>query len=177
MPKTNAPKRPASLPCDVHHLTVQRHPFAVVVGLLGGNPYEVFAFLNHSCPRRLSPSVHSGFSLKRKRGAYDLLDQAGTNLLADGLGLAGQLGDTEDALARMVSTSLRHGADVSFVVHQLEKTKGDLQSFSKAIARTLKKYVKDGTKVSGEVCSSCGTDALVRQEGCITCRSCGWSKC
>ena len=77
----------------------------------------------------------------------------------------------------MVSTSLRHGADISFVVHQLEKTKGDLVSLSKVLARTLKKYIKDGTKVHGEECPSCQGSQVERNDGCVLCKSCGWSKC
>ena len=83
----------------------------------------------------------------------------------------------EEALARLVSTSLRHGADINFIVHQLEKTRGDMQSFSKAMARSLKKYIKDGTEVKGEECPTCKGTNIVRQEGCMTCQGCGWSKC
>ena len=84
----------------------------------------------------------------------------------------------EEALSRMTSTALRHGADIQFVVHQLEKVKGDMLSFARSMARSLKKYVKDGSKVWGEECKSCGKeDSLSREGGCIICKNCGWSKC
>jgi ribonucleoside-diphosphate reductase alpha chain len=76
----------------------------------------------------------------------------------------------------MVSTALRHGTDVSFIVHQLEKSKGDLSCSSKAIARVLKKYIPDGKEVSGEECQECGGQ-LTRESGCIICKACGFSKC
>ena len=63
-----------------------------------------------------------------------------------------------------------------FVVQQLEKTKGDLQSFSKAIARVLKKYIEEGSEIVGDECKKCG-GKLVRIGGCQTCISCGDSKC
>jgi hypothetical protein len=85
--------------------------------------------------------------------------------------------ENADALCRMISTSLRHGSDISFVVHQLEKTKGDLLSFAKVLARGLKKYIKDGTKVHGEECPSCGGHNVERGDGCVICRDCGWTKC
>jgi len=85
--------------------------------------------------------------------------------------------DNADALCRMISTSLRHGSDIGFVVHQLEKTKGDLTSFAKVLARTLKRYIKDGTKVHGEECPSCGGHNVERGDGCVICRDCGWTKC
>ena len=44
------------------------------------------------------------------------------------------------------------------------------------MARALKKYIPDGTKEEG-VCEECASKGLIRQEGCITCTQCGWSKC
>jgi hypothetical protein len=85
--------------------------------------------------------------------------------------------ENADALCRMISTSLRHGSDIAFVVHQLEKTKGDLMSFAKVLARNLKRYIKDGTKVHGEECPSCGSHNVERGDGCVICRDCGWTKC
>jgi ribonucleoside-diphosphate reductase alpha chain len=85
--------------------------------------------------------------------------------------------ESEDVLTRMVSCGLRHGADIQFVVQQLEKSKGDLFAFSKAICRVLKKYVPDHTKVVGETCKQCGGTDLIRLEGCATCTKCGHSKC
>ena len=66
--------------------------------------------------------------------------------------------------------------DISYVVHQLEKTEGPMICFSKVLARTLKKYIKDGTSVTGEECPDCN-GKLVRQEGCCVCPVCGFSKC
>ena len=63
------------------------------------------------------------------------------------------------------------------IIHQVEKADTDLLSPSKVIIRILKKYIKDGTKVTGEVCQECGQETLVRVDGCINCKSCGWSKC
>ena len=88
----------------------------------------------------------------------------------------GHNNDTVDALTRMISTALRHGADISYVVQQLEKTQGGLVSFSKVMARTLKKYATG--VVSGECCPQCGSEnALVRQDGCKNCKQCGYSAC
>jgi ribonucleoside-diphosphate reductase alpha chain len=84
------------------------------------------------------------------------------------------------AFTRSLSLALRHGIPVQYIVEQLQKDKNsDMQSFSRVIARTLKGYIPDGTKsTSDKKCSSCGaTDGLVYQEGCLTCKSCGNSKC
>mgnify|MGYP001360433903 CR=1 FL=1 len=64
-------------------------------------------------------------------------------------------------------------------LEQEQKDKeADLFSFSKVIARCLKNYIVDGTKASENVCESCGAEgSLVYQEGCVSCKSCGYSKC
>jgi ribonucleoside-diphosphate reductase alpha chain len=76
---------------------------------------------------------------------------------------------------RMISAALRHGADIKFVVEQLQKTHGDMTSMTKSIARALKKYIGDGEK-SGENCTECSAK-LIYQEGCLKCESCGYAKC
>ena len=83
----------------------------------------------------------------------------------------------EGAITRLISTLLRHGVEVHYIVHQLEKVKGDMNSFSKTVARAIKKYIPNGTVVKGEKCGSCESESLIRQEGCVTCKSCGFSKC
>ena len=75
----------------------------------------------------------------------------------------------------MISCALRHGSDITFICDQLEKTEGDLTSFSKVIARVLKKHIKD-TSVSSESCPECGAK-LIYQNGCKSCLQCGYSAC
>ena len=181
---TRAPKRPETLSCDVHHCTAKAKPYFVIIGKLKDKPYEIFASLNHSSDLEEDLLIPKGFIsgtlTKENRGHYraELFDKGGNKLLINKIG--DKLTEEEAALTRMISTALRHGADVQFVVHQLEKVEGTMHGFSKSISRSLKKYIVNGTEVSGETCSSCNTKdkcALVRQEGCIICKSCGWSKC
>ena len=173
--KTNAPPRPKTLPCDVHHLTVKGIRYFAIIGLMENEPYEVF--IGRNCNSEgdslISKGITTGLLEKVKRGHYTLVD--GDGKLIHEI-ISANCEEHEEMLARMTSTALRHGSDISFVVHQLEKTRGDMQSFSKVIARTLKKYIPDGTEVKGETCQNCG-GKLVRIEGCQSCQSCGWSKC
>lgn len=180
---TKAPKRPQSLECEVHHVVVKNKPYFVIIGLLSGKPYEVFASENvvEENQEMLIPKVFSkGTLTKEARGHYraDLFDKNDNKMVIKKIG--DKLSEDEAALTRMISTALRHGADVQFVVHQLEKVEGNMFGFSKSVSRSLKKYIPNGTEVTGETCSSCSTSdkcALVRQEGCVMCKSCGWSKC
>jgi ribonucleoside-diphosphate reductase alpha chain len=173
--KTKAPKRPKSLKGAIHHFKVKGENYYVAVGFLKDDVYEVFTGINETKNDKLSfpKEMHDGKIIKRARGDYIFKDTDGHEYHL----INGHNDDNADALTRMISASLRHGVDLNFIVHQLEKTKGDMVSFAKVLARTIKKYIKDGTKVHGELCPSCGADALVRQEGCMTCKACGAGKC
>jgi ribonucleoside-diphosphate reductase alpha chain len=178
--KTQAPKRPESLPCDIHHVKITKKldkirnlEYIVGVGLLYGDPYEIFVFENG----RLDKEHTNGVLVKRARGKYDIVLASGytvDNIMREQT-------EEEECITRMASTALRHGADIGFIVHQLEKVKGDVGAFTKVMARVLKKYIHDGVKVSGEQCPQCvkkdKKGELVRECGCITCKECGWSKC
>jgi ribonucleoside-diphosphate reductase alpha chain len=45
------------------------------------------------------------------------------------------------------------------------------------VVRALKRYVEDGTQAKGHVCDACKSENLIYQEGCLTCKDCGSSKC
>lgn len=177
IPKTHAPKRPKTLPCEIHHITKNNQRFHVVVSMYGDDPYEVFVTKDRHINK-----FNKGYCVKASRGRYRLdknerafIAREPENLIIDDI--TADCSDDQEALLRMISTSLRHGADINFVVHQLEKVKGDLQSMAKALARVLKSYIKDGTPVSGEYCEQCSQASLIRQDGCVMCSQCGWSKC
>ena len=51
-----------------------------------------------------------------------------------------------------------------------------INTWKAGVARALKRYVPDGTE-SDQKCLSCGSNNVVYQEGCLTCTSCGSSKC
>ncbi len=167
--KTTAPKRPKVLPADIYHTVSKGEMYFVMVGILGEDPYEVFAGKNGE----IKKSIKNGMIKKISRGKYSLLSREGDILQAD---ISKHVDEEQEAITRLISSNLRHGCDVSFVVHQLEKVKGDMMSFYKAISRVLKKYIPDNARVHGENCKECHA-GLVRKEGCIFCPSCGWSKC
>jgi ribonucleoside-diphosphate reductase alpha chain len=169
--KTEAPDRPKELNCDIHHIRVKGQPYFVLVGLMEGEPYEVFAGPN-SQPD-FDKHIKKGKIVKAARGKYVLMN--GENILLDSI--TSYLNEDQEALTRTISMSLRHGAPIAYVVHQLEKVKGDMQCFSRAKARALKHYIPDGTAIRGEECPDCKTPSLVRAEGCVQCKGCGWTRC
>jgi len=165
---TEAPKRPKELDCDVYHITVKGQPYFVLVGIYKGEPYEVFAGKNGVVDKK----VKTGKIIKLARSKYKAVFDDESELSPIGAFTS----DEEDTVTRLISTGLRHGASIAFIVHQLEKAKGDLSSFAKSIVKALKKYIEDGTEIRGEECPEC-QGKLRRQEGCVSCSTCGYSKC
>jgi ribonucleoside-diphosphate reductase alpha chain len=165
----NAQKRPQDLDCDIHHVSRNKQPYAIIVGLLDNKPYEIFAIKNNN--NTINHKTIKGTIKKVKRSKYKLLIED------DELSPISAFTDQEDdSLTRMVSLSLRHNTPIQFIQHQLEKTQGDLNSLARCISRALKKYIPDGIEVSGEECPNC-QDKLIRSEGCIRCKSCAFTKC
>lgn len=166
--KTTAPKRPKELSGEIFTASYHKEKFYVAVGLMSGSPYEIFSGSNKG-----DDIYHSkGRIIKESKGRYSFICDDGTTFHLNN----GHNDDNADVLSRILSSSLRHGADIAFLVEQLQKTEGDMFSYAKVLARILKKYIKDGTQVSGEVCPDCSTK-LVFQSGCATCPNCGHSKC
>lgn len=172
-------KRPEILDCEIHTATVKKEKWTIIVGLIDGCPYEVFGGLSEEI--ELPPKVTKGkitkISYKTRAAAYNL--QLDSGIVIKDIGRVFN-NDLYQVHTRMVSLGLRHGAEPSFIAEQLLKDKADndLTSFSKVLARVLKHYIDNGTKVTSEkVCTECGAENLIYQDGCPTCMSCGNSKC
>lgn len=163
-----APKRPKELEADYHQVRVKGEQFIVLVGLLEGKPYEVFAF------RPLRPidiPPHKGKIIKKGKMHYSFdskfiqlsdLQLANTNI-------------EEKAATLYSSMLLRHGVSIEFITKTAKKVNDNITSFSSAMCRILAKYIKS-SEIKGEVCPECGGN-LVRDGGCTHCMNCGYSRC
>jgi len=161
----DAVKRPKELNCDVHVTTNRGVKWNVVVGLFDNKPYEVFAVPHFTDETKLQ-------LVKVKQARYDLF-KGGTTYSED---ITSEMNSEQEVITRLISTSLRHGADIKFIVEQLNKSQGDITSFSKAISRILKKYIPEGAE-STMKCEDCGSKNVIFEEGCSKCKDCGSSKC
>jgi ribonucleoside-diphosphate reductase alpha chain len=99
------------------------------------------------------------------------------------------MADTE-AICRMISLLLRSNVPVGAVINQLAGIGGEsplfqngelIKSIPDAIAMVLRKHFGNGREYKrasmyGEPCPDCGS-MLVHDSGCVTCNSCGFSKC
>lgn len=174
----DAIRRPDILPCNIHNVSVKGEKWTILVGLMDGKPYEVFGGLSELIE---IPKKYGGGKLI-KNGRSKNVSRYNLQFGEDGvIKNVTKVFDnpTYQVHTRMVSLALRHGAKPSFLVEQLLKDPdNDLTSFSKVLARVLKKYIEDGTAVtSDKVCPNCESEALIYQEGCVTCQDCGLAKC
>lgn len=164
--------RPRKLPCDVHHITVRGQQYFILVGLHDGQPYEVFAGKNGFLPKK----IKTGTIIRKRKNFYKAVFDGADEELSP---ITMATDEMEEVITRLTSGLLRTGANMHFIVQQLEKVgerQTDMNSFARSVARALKKYIPDGTK-EGSVCGECGADAVVREEGCVICKSCGSGKC
>jgi len=179
-PHHTAPKRPLELPCNIHHTTIQGEKWVIMVGLMDGKPYEVMGGLSNliEIPRAKAEGTLVKHPRKTMNAVYDL--QIGTNgdtVIVKDLVRAFD-NPNHSAFTRMISLALRTGANIQYVVEQLQKDRdADLFSFAKGVSRVLKGYITNGANASEKACSECKTEGLVYMEGCVTCKACGYAKC
>lgn len=166
----HAPARPKELPCEIHKATVRGTKWTVIVGLLDGDPYELF--MGRADILVVPNKVVYGVMSKSGKGKYRLSFDTGkeTESIDD---VIKTCNDDESAWAtRMISTSLRHGVPVEFLVEQLSKD-GSVVDINMVLARILKKYAKNGSVK----CPECGSTQLIFRTACFDCMSCGKSGC
>jgi ribonucleoside-diphosphate reductase alpha chain len=185
--ENHAPKRPKVLDAQVLRFNNEGQKWIGFIGLLDGRPYEIFTGVSEDFP--LSPNVSEGKIKKskiiNKKGEkvskYDFvfIDKNGEEVLLENLNRA--FDKDYWNYAKMISSILRHGMPLPYVVELIESLNlgADLlNTWKNGVIRMIKKYIKDGTKAKDTQCSSCGDpDGLIYQEGCLVCKSCGNSKC
>lgn len=163
-----APKRPKELEADAYLIKAKGEQFIILVGMLDGKPYEIFAFR----PRNpISFKPHKGIITKVSKMHYSFTSDI---FHIDNLELANE--NVEENAATLYSSMLlRHGVNIKYIVKTAKKVNDNITSFSSAMCRVLSKYIPN-EEIKGEVCPDCG-GTLVREGGCIHCKDCGYSKC
>ena len=178
----HAIKRPQDLVCHIHQVKVKGESWTILIGLLNNRPYEMFGGLSKfvEIPKKYKLGTLTKNGKVDGISTYNLAIGEGDDkmVIKDIVNVFDN--PNYGSFTRMISLSLRHGTPVQYVVEQLQKDKySDITSFSKVMARVLKEYIQDGlTAAAGTSCPNCKAEnTLVYQEGCLTCRDCGYSKC
>jgi ribonucleoside-diphosphate reductase alpha chain len=168
-----APKRPKELRCEIHHHTVKGRKWTAIVGLMDGEPYELFG--GYADTLEIPVKCKTGKIVRKSQGKYNLVFDNDCEPVED---IVSKMGCGEFGWAtRLISTSLRHGTPIEFIVEQLAKD-GGLTDLNKVLARVLKKYIGENKKMlSSNKCPSCDGTEFIYQEGCPRCQNCGWTKC
>lgn len=181
--ETHAPKRPEKLEAEVVRFMNKDQKWVAVVGLLDGRPYEIFTGRAEDSFSILQ-FVDKGSVLKVKdedgesRYDFQYADKDGYKVTIAGLSR------TFDPVywnyAKLISGVLRHGMPLTHVVNlvmNFHLSEEYLNTWKNGVARALKRFIADGTEAVENSCPSCGEEGLIYQEGCLTCRECGYSKC
>jgi ribonucleoside-diphosphate reductase alpha chain len=184
--KTGFPtKRPEMLEADVVRFQNNKEKWIAFIGLMDNKPYEIFTGLSDDEDGILLPrSVTGGYILKsydsdgNSRYDFQYENKRGYKTTIEGLSY--KFNPVFWNYAKLISGTLRHGMPIHKVVELVTSLQLDnetINSWKAGVARALKKYIPDGTLADDALCEECGSDEVVYQEGCLTCLSCGSSKC
>jgi len=143
------------------------------------------------------PETLQGFTSRIKTGMGELYvtvneDDGKPFEIFATIGRSGQSTTAKtEAIGRLISLCLRTGVDVKSVIKQIKGIGGEYAVFQKggrvlsipdAISRILeKRYGKveetnQNNSLKKDLCPECGSN-ITHEEGCITCHSCGFTKC
>ncbi len=177
--------RPKELDCDVVRFQNAKDKWIAFVGLSNGRPYEIFTGLADDEEGILLPkTVNEGKIIKtvdengNKRYDFQFVNKRGYKTTVEGL--SHKFDKEFWNYAKLISGVLRYGMPIDQVIKLVSGLQLDSESINTwkvGVERALKKYIPDGTQIKEQACPSCGQKSLVYQEGCLTCKSCGYSRC
>ena len=174
LPNGKRSKRKPILPANIYTVKVKGEYWAIFIGIDSNVPYEVFAFkVTEQEFEQLQTLEHTTITKECKKH-YALGNNC--SFLKHYNDIVKRFDfDEQQTITRLYSTMLRNGIELQEIVDQTEKSTAVLSSFCKAIGRALKTFMAEGSKLY-EKCPECGGD-LVKYDGCIRCKNCGYSKC
>ena len=176
-------KRPKSIPADIVRFKNGNEDWIAFVGLQEDRPYEIFTGKIEEDAMYIPRKVTKGWIIKiheadgSKRYDFQYVDRYGyTNTIG---GISRLFNEEFWNYAKLISGVLRHGMPIDKVVHLIDGlhlNSESINTWKNGVQRALKQYIADGTKTKGK-CPQCGQEEMAYQNGCLTCMSCGYSKC
>ena len=178
-------KRPIELDADIVRFQNNKEKWIAFIGLVDGRPYEIFTGIADDeegifCPK----SVSKGKIIKaidengQKRYDFQFVNKRGFKTTIEGL--SEKFNPEFWNYAKLISGVLRYGMPIPQVlklISSLELDNKSINTWKMGVERALKRYLPNGTKVSGQKCPNCGQETLIYQEGCLICTNCGTSRC
>ncbi|NLN24599.1 MAG: adenosylcobalamin-dependent ribonucleoside-diphosphate reductase, partial [Bacteroidetes bacterium] len=178
-------KRPERLKADVVRFQNNKDKWIAFIGLIDGKPYEIFTGFADDEDGILIPRwVNEGVIIKSRNedgvSRYDFQYKNKRGYKTTIEGLSYKFNPEFWNYAKLISGTLRHGMPIEKVVDLINSLQLDSESINtwkNGVARALKRYIEDGTAVEKQKCENCQSTSLIYQEGCLTCKNCGSSKC
>lgn len=173
--------RPLSLECDVVRFQNNKEKWVAFVGLLNGQPYEIFTGLQDDDEGIVLPkSVTKGRIIKAvnedgtKRYDFQFENKRGYKTTVEGL--SEKFNKEYWNYAKLISGVLRYRMPLDRIVKlvsQLQLDDESINNWKNGVERALKKYIKDGTPASSQRCPSCGKETMIYKSGNLVCTKCG----
>ena len=180
---TGENRRPKSIPADVIRFKNGSEMWIAFVGKLDGQPYEIFTGKIEDDAMYIPPKITHGHIIKvreedgSKRYDFQYTDRYGyTNTIG---GISRLFDESFWNYAKLISGVLRYHMPIDKVVSLIDGLHLDdenINTWKNGVKRALKQYIEDGTHAKGK-CPQCGQENMAYQNGCLTCLSCGYSKC
>jgi ribonucleoside-diphosphate reductase alpha chain len=175
---------PETMEAEVFRFQVGKEPWLGFIGLKDNKPFELF-----------SGNIQESFSLPadiQKGRLYPILSDSGeTNYEFHYQKSSGQKGTLKNLVRpaavkhendrRSISEALNNQIPLAEVFSLLEVLQpGDegIHSWKSSIRRALARFIPNGTAPADHVCPVCSDpDGIIYEEGCMKCKSCGYSLC
>lgn len=178
-------KRPIELDADIVRFQNNKEKWIAFIGLVDGRPYEIFTGIADDeegifCPKSLSKGkiIKAIDENGQKRYDFQFVNKRGFKTTIEGL--SEKFNPEFWNYAKLISGVLRYGMPIPQVlklISSLELDNKSINTWKMGVERALKRYLPNGTKVSGQKCPNCGQETLIYQEGCLICTNCGTSRC
>ena len=175
--------RPVILKADVVRFQNNKEKWVAFIGLLNGEPYEIFTGQQDDedgIP--LPKNVTHGIIIKHtnedgsKRYDFQFENKIGYKTTIEGL--SERFNPEFWNYAKLISGVLRYKMPIEQVIKlisSLQLASDNINTWKNGVERALKRYIKDGTSTA-EKCPNC-KQQLIFEEGCLHCPGCGYSKC
>ena len=184
-----AKRRPKTLEAKIIRFNNKGDKWVGIIGMLDGKPYELFTGMLEKL--NIPAWVEGGAIVKnyeeinvdgeiKKKSRYDFCyeDKDGYRVCIEGIS---RIFNPEFwNYGKLISGLLRHHMPIPYIVKVISTLKMDdstINTWKNGVVRVLRKFESSvADEIEGEKCPECG-GRLVRENGCIHCIDCGYSKC
>lgn len=176
-------QRPEKIEATVVRFTNIDEKWIAFIGLIDNKPYEIFT--GKSQDLLIPEWVEKGWIVKTisetNEKQYDFHYRNVDNETIVVKELSHAFNKEYWNYAKLISGVLRYGMPLPQVVKLVEHLNlydATINTWKRGVERALKKFIPSGTPAQDTVCPNCGDpNGLIYQEGCLKCKSCGYSEC